>query len=253
MKRILVIDDEMQIRELLRKVLSAEGFQVDTAPSAAQGIEDVFHEPYDFVILDLKLGGESGLDVLKKIRASNAKIPVIIHSGAITADIEKEARAAGASDVVSKSVGIATLTVQIRNFLAASERLTTGALPRKEKRILLVDDEAVVRSVLKEYFQQKGYSISEAKSGEEALETAAREDVSVVLLDMQMTGMDGLETLEKLLRLKPGLGVVMATGVQNDEKVARALELGAYGYVLKPFDFMYLELVVLSKLALAQS
>jgi DNA-binding NarL/FixJ family response regulator len=68
-----------------------------------------------------------------------------------------------------------------------------------------------------------------------------------------MPGMDGLTALTKLLEINPKLGVVMTTGIQDEEKVKKAIELGAYGYVLKPFDFLYLELVVMSKLVIAES
>ena len=67
-----------------------------------------------------------------------------------------------------------------------------------------------------------------------------------------MPGMDGLTTLEKLLEINPKLGIVMVTGRQDDESIKTAIGLGAYGYVLKPFDFLYLELVVMSKLAIVE-
>ena len=70
---------------------------------------------------------------------------------------------------------------------------------------------------------------------------------------MNMGGMNGIETLKKILALHPTLGVVMATGNENDEKVRSAMELGAYGYVLKPFDFLYLELVVAAKFSIAEN
>lgn len=65
--------------------------------------------------------------------------------------------------------------------------------------------------------------------------------------------MDGLATLEELLKIRPKLGVVMSTVDKDDEKVKRVVELGAYGYILKPFDFLYLELVVMSKLVIAEN
>ena len=82
---------------------------------------------------------------------------------------------------------------------------------------------------------------------------AQSEDPAVVLLDINMPEMDGLTTLKKLRDINAKLGVVMVTGVQDDEKVKKAIELGAYGYVLKPFDFLYLNLVVMSKLIIAES
>jgi response regulator of citrate/malate metabolism len=65
--------------------------------------------------------------------------------------------------------------------------------------------------------------------------------------------MDGLATLPKLLEINPKLGIVMVTAEEEDEEVKQALSLGAYSYVLKPFDFVYLELVVVSRLAIAQN
>ncbi|MFC1631938.1 response regulator, partial [Candidatus Omnitrophota bacterium] len=83
-------------------------------------------------------------------------------------------------------------------------------------------------------------------------ELARAQEFSVVLLDIDMPVMTGIDTLPKLLEIDPKLGVVMVTGNQEDEKVKKAMELGACGYVLKPFDFSYLELVVMSKLAIAE-
>jgi len=63
--------------------------------------------------------------------------------------------------------------------------------------------------------------------------------------------MDGLETLKRLKAVSPGTGVVMVTGEEADTKVKMAVAQGAYGYVLKPFDLLYLELVVTAKLTIA--
>ncbi|MCK5179704.1 MAG: response regulator, partial [Candidatus Omnitrophica bacterium] len=121
------------------------------------------------------------------------------------------------------------------------------------KKILIVDDEVEVRSVLTIFFDKKGYKTQEAENGEQALEIVRSEDFPVVLLDIDMPVMDGLTTLEKLLEMKPGICVVMVTGRQDEDKVQKALELGAYNYVLKPFEFLYLELIIKSKLDSAES
>ncbi|MDD5346981.1 MAG: response regulator, partial [Candidatus Omnitrophica bacterium] len=68
MVKILVVDDELQIRESLRTVLAAEGFEAVSVPSAAQALAAVFREPFDLVILDFVLADASGLSVLQKIR-----------------------------------------------------------------------------------------------------------------------------------------------------------------------------------------
>ncbi len=179
---------------------------------------------------------------------------MVIYSGVITVELEKEARAAGANEVLSKNLPIMQLVERIGKIVKSKERILQASLSKRRKKpILIVDDEDEVRNILRDFFNAKGYRTLEAENGERALELVRSEEISSVLLDIQMPGMDGLATLEKLLKINPRLGVVMVTGAQDDEKVERAMELGAYGYVLKSVDFLYLELVVMSKLAIAES
>ncbi|MFC1576922.1 response regulator [Candidatus Omnitrophota bacterium] len=251
MAKILVADDEVQIRELLQAALSMRGFEVVTAPTTDQALEMLIREPFDLVILDLDFGQDCGASVLKEIRQQRAKIPVVIYSGSVTVEIEKAVRAAGANEVLSKSVGIPQLVEQIEKIVKAKDRIFRVSSDKKERPILIVDDEADIRNILGEFFRAKGYKILEAENGEEAIRIAGSEELAVVLLDIDMPVMDGIATLKELLKMHPNLGVVMVTGNQEDEKVKKAVELGAYSYILKPFDFLYLDLVVSSKLAIA--
>lgn len=247
---ILVVDDEARIRELLRKALEKKGYQVVTVPSVAQALDIVHREAFDCIILDVRLAGESGLSVLKDIRDHQSKVPVVVYSGALTEDLEKEARQAGANEVLSKTMELNHLIAQIERTARAKERLFSPVQPG-DKTLLIVDDEKDVRELLDKFFVKRGYRTFEAANGAEAVEIAAREEIRTALVDMKMPGMDGLQTLEKLLAVRPGLGVVMVTGEQDDDKVRAALDLGACGYVLKPFDLFYIELVVASKLVIA--
>lgn len=253
MAKILVVDDEMQIRELLRDALGMKGYEVTTVPSADQALARVFEEPFDLVLLDIKLAGESGISVLKKIRETQKKIPVVIYSGVITAELEKEARTAGANEVLSKDIGIMQLVEQIGRIVKAKNRIFQEPSKGKERSILIVDDETEICNILRDFFKKRGCKTREAENGEKAVELARSETFSVALLDVNMPGMDGLDTLQKLLEINPKLGVVMVTGRQDDEKVKKAIELGAYSYILKPFDLLYLDLVVTSKLTIAES
>jgi len=253
MSKILVIDDEMGIREVVREALSKEGHEVSTVPSAEQAFATLLKQPFDLVISDINLGESSGIDVLKKIRELQKEIPVIIYSGSVTSAIEEEAKQAGANAVLSKDIGIAELMKEVSKHAKVEAPISAGIASGAEKKILLVDDEAEIRSVLTAFFNKKGFQTREAENGQQALEIAKEEDFAVVLLDIDMPVMDGLTTLEKLLEMKPGICVVMVTGRQDDDKVQKALDLGAYNYVLKPFEFLYLELVIKSKLGSAES
>lgn len=253
MPKILVVDDEAKIREIVSEALSVNGHQVTTMPGAQEAVAAVAENVFDLVLLDIGLKDESGISALKVIRKSQAKLPIVIYSGLLTAEIEKEARIAGANDVLSKNVGLPQLVRQIEKILKAKDRIFDEVLAKEKKSILIVDDQDDIRSVLKDFFLSKNFEVFEAESGEKAIELVSCKDFSTVLLDVQMPGMTGIDTLRHLFKIKPGLGVVMVTGSQNHEDVNEAVKMGAYGYVLKPFEFLYLELVVMSKLTIAQS
>jgi len=253
MSKILVVDDEIGIREVVKEALSKEGHEVATVPSAEQAYATLLKQPFDLVISDINIGEGSGIDVLKKIRELQKEIPVIIYSGSVTPAVEEEAKQAGANGVLCKDVGIAALVEEVSKHTKVEAPLSAGTTSGEKKKILLVDDEAEIRSVLTAFFNKKGYETKEAENGELALEIAKDEDFAVVLLDIDMPVMDGLTTLEKLLAMKPDTCVVMVTGRQDDDKVQKALDLGAYNYVLKPFEFLYLELIIKSKLGSAES
>lgn len=101
-------------------------------------------------------------------------------------------------------------------------------------RILVVDDEPDALDLFKDLFTKKGYDVTCASSGMEAVETATKGGIDVVLLDIRMPVMDGIETLVKLKQKLPGLPVVMLTAYGYDDNlINRALELGASGYISK--------------------
>ena len=256
MAHLLVVDDELHIRELLVKVFNIAGHRVATATNSQEALLVINRESFDLIILDNSMPGETGVSLLKKIRASQNQTPIIIFSGFVTSKLEAEAKAGGATDVLSKGLELGILKNSVERILK-----TKGSPPKetngkpKEKLLLIVDDEKSMRELLVKFFSQKNYKIVQAENGEEAVEFIKRQEQTpdVVLLDMNMTGMDGLATLKKLLELKPHLGVVMTTADTDDQKVKQAIQIGAYGYVLKPFDFLYLELVVASKLVIAKN
>ncbi|MBI3635293.1 MAG: response regulator [Candidatus Rokubacteria bacterium] len=111
-------------------------------------------------------------------------------------------------------------------------------------RILIVDDEAPVLEVLSEYFMTQGYAITTAQNGADALDVAGRERPDLVLLDVRMPGMDGVEVLKRLREREPGLAVIMVTANEDVALARETLKIGAFDYVAKPFDFRYLDRAV---------
>src|SRR5919198_6085109 len=111
-------------------------------------------------------------------------------------------------------------------------------------RILVVDDETPVLEVLSEYFTAQGYEVLTACSGDEALAVVARTPPELVLLDIRMPGMDGVEVLRRLRNVNQLLPVIMVTANEDVALARETLKIGAFDYVPKPFDFRYLDRVV---------
>jgi CheY-like chemotaxis protein len=120
-------------------------------------------------------------------------------------------------------------------------------------RILIVDDETPVREVLGEYFTTQGYAVEAVGSGNDALAAIGRARPDLVLLDIRMPGIDGVETLRRIRALDEGVAVIMVTANEDVGLARETLKLGAFDYVAKPFDFGYLDRAVAAGLVQASA
>ena len=111
-------------------------------------------------------------------------------------------------------------------------------VPRK--RILIVDDEPLIIEVLAEHFKTN-YDIESAVNGTEALAAVLRQRPDLMLLDINMPRMNGVEVLKDVKKIDESIAVIMVTANEQVSLAADALKSGAFGYVPKPFDFRYLD------------
>ncbi len=118
--------------------------------------------------------------------------------------------------------------------------------------MLVVDDEPEVREVLVEYLRGKGFEVLPAGDGEEALRRFVGYHPHIVLLDIQMPGLSGVETLRRIKALRQETCVIMVSGQESEEAARRTLTLGAADYIRKPVDFAYLDSVLETHLFMTQ-
>ena len=107
---------------------------------------------------------------------------------------------------------------------------------RKEFRVLVVDDELIVRDSLKEWLDEEGFFVDVAESGSVALEKLSKASFNLMLTDIKMPGMDGVELLKKAKEIFPDLCVLMMTAFATVETAVEAMKIGAQDYLMKPFD-----------------
>ena len=109
------------------------------------------------------------------------------------------------------------------------------------KVILIVDDDAGVRESLNKVLSKEGYQILEAEDGEKALNICRQQLVHVIITDLRMPGMDGVELLKAVKLLLPDVAVIMMTAYGSVEKAVEALKQGASDFILKPFKRIEIE------------
>ncbi len=118
-----------------------------------------------------------------------------------------------------------------------------------KKKVLVVDDDPAVCDMLKRFLTIKRYKVNTVLSGEEAIKKVRKEEPHLVLLDIRMPGMDGVEVLKRIKEIDKNIPiVVMITAVKNDIVGRKCLEMGAADYITKPLSLEYLENVLMVKL-----
>jgi CheY-like chemotaxis protein len=127
MAKVLVIDDEQGIRSLLDTLLSRKGYDVVLAESGRKGLELFRRERPDVLVLDLKMPEMDGLTVLRQIRSLDPIIPVIILTGAGTAETEQRVRALGVTEYVEKEFSLHLLGDALKRLLKTPHPTAQGA------------------------------------------------------------------------------------------------------------------------------
>ncbi|MDO8535408.1 MAG: response regulator [Candidatus Omnitrophota bacterium] len=114
-------------------------------------------------------------------------------------------------------------------------------------KILTVDDEMGIDSFFYDFFTARNYEVFYAQNGKDAIKIVQKEHPRVILLDINMRGMDGIETLKKIREIDKECAIIMVTGVKDEDMMKIAKELGADDYITKPLSLEYLDKVVLLK------
>jgi two-component system response regulator AtoC len=117
-----------------------------------------------------------------------------------------------------------------------------------ETRILVIDDEQLIRWTLQKKLEKAGYGVLLAETGDQGLQKILEEAPDLALIDINLPGINGFEVLEKALRIDQNFIPIMITAFEDVDRVVKAMKLGAFDYITKPFDFKKVELSIVKAL-----
>jgi signal transduction histidine kinase/CheY-like chemotaxis protein len=186
---VLVIDDERTTHNLLERELGARGYRVVHAAGGREGLRLAREVRPDAITLDIIMPELDGWAVLRELKADTdlRSIPVVLVT--ILGDREM-GYALGAADYLTKPIDPDALLGSLGRFHAGD-----GEIP-----VMIVDDDPMTREMLRRILSKRGWSVTEAADGSDALSVLGRTRPAVVLLDLMMPGMDGFEVLDAMRR-----------------------------------------------------
>jgi CheY-like chemotaxis protein len=186
-RTVLVIDDDPTVHDLMQRFLSKEGVHIVTATGGEEGLRLARTLRPAAITLDVLMPGMDGWAVLTALKADAdlADIPVIMLT---IVDNKTMGYTLGASDYLTKPIDWERLTAVLRQYRCAHPPCL----------VLIVEDEAVMRNMLRRMLANEGWAVTEAVNGREALERVAENQPELILLDLMMPEMDGFAFLEAL-------------------------------------------------------
>jgi len=240
-EKVFIVDEDVKSRDALYELVSRIGCGVLTVPSGSAILDLLKNERPTLIMVSDQKGEYSGFSLVKKIREFDRDVKIIMFGNLPSGPFfDSFVRGAGVSAYLSGSLEGPQAVKTIMSVLR-QEKLPVSQGVSKNGRILVVDDELEGRETLAHFLRRKGFETETAASGEECLEKFRIRPFDLVLLDVTMSGMDGLLTLKRVKDLSPAAKVVMITALQAQEILEQATAMGACDYLIKPFDFSVLE------------
>jgi DNA-binding NtrC family response regulator len=226
MIKILIVDDDKEFCASMADILEAKDYTVESENSGEAAIAKVKEKSFDVILMDIKMPAMNGVEAFKQIKKISPKTAVIMITAYSLENLINEALEEGAFGVLHKPLDIDKLIEQIE---LAKER---GML------ILVTDDDPATRETFKDVLEAKGYKVSTATTGEEAIERSRERPSDILFMDMKLSALNGLETYLAIKEINPRVIAVIITGYYEETKdlVDKAIQKGAYTFLQKPLD-----------------
>jgi signal transduction histidine kinase/CheY-like chemotaxis protein len=242
-ERILVVEDDVSVRQTAVDMLRQLGYQVSTAESGKQAMAVLQNGArFDLLFTDVVMPGYIGSrELAREAQALLPGIRVLYTSGYTENAVIHHGRLDPGVHLLSKPYGIEELARKVRLVLSMKSREAEVAAPEPAHQqighVLLVEDDALVALSTADMLEQLGLRVRQAATGRQALEIVeAHPDLDAVIADVGLPDMDGYRLVQEIRQLRPGIKIIMATGLANDSGQAKKGNESGIVHLGKPYQ-----------------
>ncbi|GEM_PF-3572607 len=239
--KVLVVDDEEHIRKNVCRALSLEGYEAVSAASGPEALKKISQEEFQVALLDIKMPGMDGLELLRAISERSPNTVRIMLTGMADRESVQAALAGRAFGYLIKPCKLEDLLGTVRRAVEYGASRNTSVTPQysRGKCVLVVDDEKHVRENLVRFLNEEGYDAEGAFDGADALFKLSQQKFAIVILDIKMPGMNGAQVLKAIKQDYPETCVIVLSTLSPTQKAeaeirSRLIEDGAYACLEKP-------------------
>jgi two-component system response regulator HydG len=226
-ERILIVDDERNMRITLADILQGEGYEVDVAASGEEAVQLCSERGYSIVLLDVRMPGIDGVEAFRQIRRHQESVRVIMMSAYSIDNLKDAALDEGAIAFLSKPLDLQQVIRLIGEV--------------KDTAILVVENDEATAKTLHSRLVEQGYRVTLTGSPHDALELAEQIRFDLIFIDAELPVMNGLELYLAIKKLTPHAVAIMISDMEDEfEAIAKeAVRRTAYTILRKPLDMDY--------------
>lgn len=222
--KVLIADDEKNMRATLASILTREGYQTSTAATGEEAVELCVKEGFDIILMDVRMPGIDGVEAFRLIRKHREGVRVIMMSAYTVDEMKDAALEEGAIAFLSKPLDVEQVIRLIGEV--------------KDTTILVVEDDKRTVKLLDTELSDAGYKVTVTCSPHDALELVEQIRFDLIFIDTKLASMTGLDLYLAIKKISPTAVAIMITGMEDEfEAIAReAVRRTAYTFVKKPLD-----------------
>lgn len=230
--RILIVDDDEALCRTMALILERKGYTIATAKNGAEAIKQVEQQPFEAILMDIKMPVMDGVQAYKKIKQIRPEAVVIMMTAYALEDLVQDALQEGAFAVLNKPLDME----EVLAVIAKATMANSGGF------IMVVDDDENTCKTLEMILKRRHHRVITALTGEEAINLARQQKYDLYLIDMKLPALNGLETHLAIRELHPQAITICMTAYRQDmaQQVRKMLSKNAYTCLYKPLDIEHL-------------